>query len=104
MILTEVEEILLKVEQKSYTKTLDMEPLKTVMPNKSRCQTPSPGRPSFLLGLTQLEKPPTTPPITAVHPSLKDVKLEEDKEDMVRGWILNSSLNEEELLATYESA
>ncbi|QHO28485.1 uncharacterized protein DS421_7g217100 [Arachis hypogaea] len=25
-----------------------------------------------------------------------------DKEDMVRGWILNSSLNKEELLATYE--
>ncbi|QHN85301.1 uncharacterized protein DS421_16g536230 [Arachis hypogaea] len=75
----EVDEILLKVEQKRYTKPLDMEPLKT------------------------LEKPPTTPPITVVHPSLKDVKLGEDKEDMVRGWILNSSLNEEELLATYES-
>ncbi|QHO06915.1 uncharacterized protein DS421_14g459030 [Arachis hypogaea] len=61
----EVKEILLKVEQKKYTKPLEMELLKT------------------------LEKPPATPPITAVHPRLKGVKLGEDKEDM-------------ELLATYE--
>ncbi|KAL4307103.1 hypothetical protein AHAS_Ahas16G0244800 [Arachis hypogaea] len=98
----EVEEILVNIEQKKYTKPLEMEPLKTVMLNRSQCQTPSPGRPSFSLGLTQLEKPPVTPPITAVHSRLKGVKLGEDKEDMVRCWILNSSLDEEELLATYE--
>ncbi|QHN87179.1 uncharacterized protein DS421_16g552790 [Arachis hypogaea] len=74
----EVEEILVNIEQKKYTKPLEMEPLKT------------------------LEKPPVTPPITAVHSRLKGVKLGEDKEDMVRCWILNSSLDEEELLATYE--
>ncbi|QHO33762.1 uncharacterized protein DS421_9g261070 [Arachis hypogaea] len=53
----EVEEILVKVEQKKYNNPLEMEPLQT---------------------------------------------LGEEKEDTVRDWILNSSLNEDELLATYE--
>ncbi|QHO19751.1 uncharacterized protein DS421_11g331790 [Arachis hypogaea] len=63
----EVEEILVKIEQKKYSNPLEMEPLQTVMPNKSQCQTPR-----------------------------------EEKEDTVRDWILSSSLNEDELLATYE--
>ncbi|QHO15611.1 uncharacterized protein DS421_10g296420 [Arachis hypogaea] len=79
-----------------------MEPLQTVMPKKSHCHTPSPGKPSFSLGLTQLEKSPTMPPITTVHLRLKNVRLGEDKENKVRGWILNSSFNKEVPLEIYE--
>ncbi|QHO10887.1 uncharacterized protein DS421_15g493490 [Arachis hypogaea] len=97
-----VEEILVKVEQGRNTRLINMEPLQTVMPKKSRCHTPSPGKTSFSLGLTQLEKSPATPPITTVHSRLKSVRLGEDKEKKVRGWILNSILNKEAPLVTYE--
>ncbi|XLU19190.1 hypothetical protein S245_055256 [Arachis hypogaea] len=79
-----------------------MEPLQTVVDNKSHYHTPSPGRPSFSLGLTQLEKSPATTPLITVHPRLKGVKLGEEKEEMVQRWILNSRLEKDMPLATYE--
>lgn len=98
----EVEKILVKFEQGGNTSPINMESLQKVVANKSRYHTPSPGRLSFSLGLTQLEKSPATPPFITVHPRLKSVKLGEEKEEMVRHWILNSRLDKEVPLATYE--
>ncbi|QHO06996.1 uncharacterized protein DS421_14g459760 [Arachis hypogaea] len=96
------EQVLNNVEQRWQTKAISMQPLQTVMPNKSCYHTLSPGRPSFSLGLTQLEKTPTPSPIHSIHPSLRNIKKGETKEKQIRAWILNSSLNKEQHLASYE--
>ncbi|RYR68601.1 hypothetical protein Ahy_A03g015079 [Arachis hypogaea] len=58
----EVEKLLEKFEQGGNTSPINMEPLQVVVANKSCYHTPSPGRHSFSLGLTQLENSPATPP------------------------------------------
>ncbi|RYR31513.1 hypothetical protein Ahy_B01g056315 [Arachis hypogaea] len=89
----EFEEVLNNVEQGQQTKAISMQPLQTVLPIKSSYHTPSPGRPSFSLGLTQLEKSPTL---------LRNIQKGETKEKQIRAWILNSSLNKDQDLASYE--
>ncbi|QHN92433.1 uncharacterized protein DS421_17g583700 [Arachis hypogaea] len=98
----EFEQVLNNVEQGQQTKAIIMQPLQTVLPNKSGYHTPSPGRPSFSLGLTQLEKTPTSSPIHSIHPRLRNIKKGETKEKQIRARILNSSLNKEQDLAYYE--
>ncbi|QHN97287.1 uncharacterized protein DS421_18g626080 [Arachis hypogaea] len=78
-----------------------MQPLQTVMPNKSCYHTSSLGRPSFSLSLTHLEKTPTPFPIHSIHPRLRNIKKGETKEKQIRAWILNSSLKKEQHLASY---
>ncbi|XP_020972851.1 uncharacterized protein LOC110269395 [Arachis ipaensis] len=96
------EEVLNNVKQGCESKAIVMQPLQTVLPNKSGYHTPSPGRPSFSLGLTQFEKTPTPSLIQSIHPSLKKIKLGEIKEKQIRSWIVDSSLNENQDLAKYE--
>ncbi|XLU69878.1 hypothetical protein S245_028931 [Arachis hypogaea] len=79
-----------------------MQPLQMVLPNKSSYHTPSPGRPSFSLGLTQFEKTPIPSPIHLIHPTLRNIKLGETKEEQIRTWIVSSSLDEDQDLAKYE--
>ncbi|QHN82390.1 uncharacterized protein DS421_20g695410 [Arachis hypogaea] len=98
----EFEEVLNNVEQGCDSKAIVMQPIQTVLPNKSGYHTPSPGRPSFSLGLTQFEKTPTPSPIQSIHPSLKKIKLGEIKEKQIRSWIVDSSLNKNQDLAKYE--
>ncbi|QHN86979.1 uncharacterized protein DS421_16g550990 [Arachis hypogaea] len=98
----EFEEVLNNVEKGCESKAIVMQPLQTVLPNKSGYHTPSPGRPSFSLGLTQFEKTPTPSPIQSIHPSLKKIKLGETKEKKIRTWIMDSSLNGDQDLAKYE--
>ncbi|RYR75779.1 hypothetical protein Ahy_A01g000364 [Arachis hypogaea] len=83
----EFEEVLNNVEQGCESKAIVMQPLQTVLPNKSGYHTPSPGRHSFSLGLTQFEKTPTPSPIQSIHPSLKKIKLGDIKEKQIRSWI-----------------
>ncbi|RYR09812.1 hypothetical protein Ahy_B05g078224 [Arachis hypogaea] len=90
------------VEQGRQTRAISMQPLQMVMPKKSCYHTPSPGRPSFSLGLTQFEKAPTLSPIHSIHPRLRNIKKGETKEKQIRAWILNSSLNKEQHLAAYK--
>ncbi|QHO44191.1 uncharacterized protein DS421_5g169110 [Arachis hypogaea] len=98
----EFEQVLNNVEQEHQTKAIIMQPLQMVFLIKSAYHIPSPGRPSFSLGLTQLEKTPTLSPIHSIHPRLKEIKLGETKETQIRTWILNLSLNKNQDLASYE--
>ncbi|RYR11089.1 hypothetical protein Ahy_B05g079570 [Arachis hypogaea] len=98
----EFEQVLNSVEQGRETNAIIMQPLQTVLPNKSSYHTPSPGRPSFSLGLTQFEKTPTPSPLHSIHPTLKNIKLGETKEEQIRTWIVSSSLDENQELAKYE--
>ncbi|QHO13670.1 uncharacterized protein DS421_15g517500 [Arachis hypogaea] len=98
----EFEQVLNSVEQGRETNAIIMQPLQTVLPNKSSYHTPSPGRLSFSLGLTQFEKTPTPFPLHSIHPTLKNIKLEETKEEQIRTWIVSSSLDEDQDLAKYE--
>ncbi|RYR04789.1 hypothetical protein Ahy_B06g084564 [Arachis hypogaea] len=41
-------------------------------------------------------------PIHSIHPSLRNIKLGETKEKQIRTWIVNSSLNSDQDLASYE--
>ncbi|KAL4293888.1 hypothetical protein AHAS_Ahas18G0173100 [Arachis hypogaea] len=76
----EIEEILDEIEQGWYARPISMEPIQTVMPKNSHCHTPSLGKRSFSLGLTQLETTPTPFSPSSVHPRLKNVKLEKCNE------------------------
>ncbi|RYR27806.1 hypothetical protein Ahy_B01g051868 [Arachis hypogaea] len=98
----EFEQVLNSVEQGCETNAIIMHPLQTVLPNKSSYHTPSPGRPSFSLGLTQFEKTPTPSPLHSIHPTLKKIKLGETKEEQIRTWIVSSSLDKDQDLAKYE--
>ncbi|QHO00929.1 uncharacterized protein DS421_13g410570 [Arachis hypogaea] len=98
----EFEQVLNNVEQGHQTKAIIMQPLQTVFPIKSPYHTPSPGRPSFSLGLTQLEKTLTPSPIHSIHPRLSEIKLGETKEEQIRTWIIKPSLDENQDLASYE--
>ncbi|XP_072061212.1 uncharacterized protein [Arachis hypogaea] len=98
----EFEQVLNSVEQGPETNAIIMQPLQTLLPNKSNYHTPSPGRPSFSLGLTQFEKTPTPSPLHSIHPTLKNIKLGETKEEQIRTWIVSSSLDKDQNLAKYE--
>ncbi|QHN82588.1 uncharacterized protein DS421_20g697160 [Arachis hypogaea] len=98
----EFEQVLNSVEQGCETNAIIMHPLQTVLPNKSSYHTPSPGRPSFSLSLTQFEKTPTPSPLHSIHPTLKKIKLGENKEEQIRTWIVISSLDKDQDLAKYE--
>ncbi|RYR35328.1 hypothetical protein Ahy_A10g050492 [Arachis hypogaea] len=98
----EFEQVLNNVEQGHQTKAIIMQPLQTVFPKGSPYHTPSLGRPSFSLGLTQLEKTPTPSPIHSIHPRLREIKLGETKEEQIRSWIVNPSLDKNQDLASYE--
>ncbi|QHO03163.1 uncharacterized protein DS421_13g430040 [Arachis hypogaea] len=98
----EFEQVLNNVELGRETNAIIIQPLQTVLPNKSSYHTPSPGRPSFSLGLTQFEKTPTPSPIHSIHPTLRNIKLGETKEEQIRTWIVSSSLDEDQDLAKYE--
>nr|XP_025683865.1 uncharacterized protein LOC112784761 isoform X4 [Arachis hypogaea] len=98
----EFDQVLNNVEQGHQTKAIIMQPLQTVFPKRSPYHTPSPGRPSFSLGLTQLEKTPTPSPIHSIHPRLREIKLGETKEEQIRTWIVNPSLDKNQDLASYE--
>ncbi|RYR10777.1 hypothetical protein Ahy_B05g079258 [Arachis hypogaea] len=98
----EFKQLLANIEQEQHTMPISMQPLQTVMPKKSCYHTPSPGRPNFSLGLTQLEKTLTPSPIHSIHLRLRNIKKGENKEKQIRAWILNSSLDKEQHLAAYE--
>ncbi|QHO05881.1 uncharacterized protein DS421_14g449870 [Arachis hypogaea] len=96
------EEMLATVEQGQNKRPISMEPLQTVMPKKPRHHTLSPGKPSFSLGLTQLEKTPTPSLTPSIHPRLRNIEKGEHKDKQIRRWILNSSLDKEEPLAAFK--
>ncbi|QHO57303.1 uncharacterized protein DS421_3g81120 [Arachis hypogaea] len=98
----EFEQALNNVEHGHQTKAIIMQPLQTVFPIKSPYHTLSPGRPSFSLGLTQLEKTLTPSPIHSIHPRLREIKLGETKEEQIKTWIVNPSLDKNQDLASYE--
>ncbi|QHO50468.1 uncharacterized protein DS421_1g22760 [Arachis hypogaea] len=98
----ELEQVLNNVEQGHQTKAIIMQPLQTVFPKGSPYCTPSPSRPSFSLGLTQLEKTPTPSPLHSIHPRLREIKMGETKEEQIRTWIVNPSLDKNQDLASYE--
>ncbi|RYR77598.1 hypothetical protein Ahy_A01g002121 [Arachis hypogaea] len=98
----EFKEMLANVEQGRNIRPVVMEPLQTVMPKTPRYHTPSPGKPSFSLGLTQWEKTPIPSPARSIHPRLRNFKIGEKKEKQILAWIRNSYLEKEEHLAAFE--
>ncbi|RYQ99987.1 hypothetical protein Ahy_B07g088035 [Arachis hypogaea] len=91
----EFEKVMNNVEKGCESKAIIMQPLQTILPNKSGYYTPSPGRPSF-----SLDSNPFSDSINSSKP--KKIKLGETKKKKIRTWIVDSSLNGDQDLAKYE--
>ncbi|QHN95746.1 uncharacterized protein DS421_18g612360 [Arachis hypogaea] len=77
-------------------------PLQAVMPANPSCMTPSPPGKQISLGNAGTEQQYTQCTPIKVHPLLKGRKIDEDDEEQVRRWAANGSLEQSEVLASYE--
>ncbi|XLS81070.1 hypothetical protein HN51_046901, partial [Arachis hypogaea] len=84
------------------SRPISIDPIQAIIPRGSSYRTPSPQRPSFSLGLTQLFKSPLPSPLRPIHPLLRGQKITEREEQRIRGWAVNTSLDSHETLASYE--
>ncbi|QHN91373.1 uncharacterized protein DS421_17g574320 [Arachis hypogaea] len=84
------------------SRPISIDPIQAIIPRGSSYRTPSPQRPSFSLGLTQLFKSPSPSPPRPIHPLLRGRKITEREEQRIRGWAVNTSLDSHETLASYE--
>ncbi|RYR26245.1 hypothetical protein Ahy_B02g060457 [Arachis hypogaea] len=91
----EFEQVLNSVEQGRETNAIIMQPLQTVLPNKSSYHTLSPGRPSFSLNSNPF-------PVIFNSSNPEKNKVGGTKEEQIRTWIVSSSLDEDQDLAKYE--
>ncbi|RYR58533.1 hypothetical protein Ahy_A05g024352 [Arachis hypogaea] len=72
------------------------------MPANPSCMTPSPPGKQISLGDAGTEQHYTQCTPVKVHPLLKGRKIDEDDEERVRRWAANRSLEQSEVLASYE--
>ncbi|QHO06796.1 uncharacterized protein DS421_14g457900 [Arachis hypogaea] len=77
-------------------------PLQTVMPVTPYCITPSPPSKKISPGNTRTEQNYTECTPIKVHPLLKGRKLDEDDEERVGRWAANGSLEQSQVVASYE--
>ncbi|KAL4275371.1 hypothetical protein AHAS_Ahas20G0100500 [Arachis hypogaea] len=77
-------------------------PLQTMMPANMPCMTPSPPSKKISLGNTRTEQNYTQCTPIKVHPLLKGRKIDEDDEERLRRWAANGSLEQSQVLASYE--
>ncbi|XLR18763.1 hypothetical protein S83_046675, partial [Arachis hypogaea] len=77
-------------------------PLQAVMPTNPSCMTPSPPSKQISLGNAGTEQKYTQCTHIKVHPLLKGRKIDEDDEERVRRWVANGSLEQRQVLASYE--
>ncbi|QHN78861.1 uncharacterized protein DS421_19g665040 [Arachis hypogaea] len=77
-------------------------PLQTVMPTTPSCMTPSPPSKEISPCNTRTEQKYTQCTPIKVHPLLKGRKLDEDDEEQLRRWAANGSLEQSQVVASYE--